>query len=822
MNSESLCLALMRADTEAEVIRLLRGGGYWDHPRAWRPIGDVENNFSTIGNQQSEAVAALIEKIVNGVDSRLIDACLSTGVDPADSAKVPRSIREAVARFFEGRTLVKEHDGRIAEWTDKRATEEGRLLTVAATGHMPGSGRPSISIADQGEGQTADSFPDTFMSLQKSNRLRIPFVQGKFNMGGTGALQFCGHEHKVQLVVSRRSPALVPGGHNPRDAQWGFTIVRREPPSGGAKNSVFTYLAPIGASETNYGKILTFSADEWPIFPEADDKVRDAYARSSTHGSLIKLYEYDWQGPKSNIVYSGDGLLRRIDVGLPELALPVRLFECRPGYRGHSGSFATNALGLVARLDRDRGANLEPESPIGGVVALGGRQIKLRAYVFQPDKAKQYRNLRHGVVFHVNGQMHGAFTVDFFRRKAVNMGYLADSLLVVADCTSIDGQMREDLFMNSRDRLRDTDMSRKVESSLESFLKNEPTLRELQNRRRQAALNRRLQDDKPLADVLQGILESNPMLAKLLLQGLSLSAPFPPAGGTGTGTAGKFEGKRFPTFFRLRGKKDNEPLVREAHLGTRVRVAFETNAEDDYFVRDDDPGAWNVRAKMSDDWADDGNWTTTDPKDGVAQLWIDELPAGITIGDRIDLLIEITDPSRIDAFVNSLTLVVQAPATGGRGDGKRTKSANTGKGEKGDGSTLALPEVARVTEEQWKLHGFNEESALKVVAVSESADDATDVYDFCVNVDNKYLRIGQKEGRQPADLLEKQFMYGLVLVGLSLLQDHQRHVGRGQSNNANTDGVENIEATVATTTRALAPILLPLIEVIGGLSAEEA
>ena len=28
---------------------------------------------------------------------------------------------------------------------------------------------------------------DTFLSLNKNNKLRIPFVQGKFNMGGTGA-----------------------------------------------------------------------------------------------------------------------------------------------------------------------------------------------------------------------------------------------------------------------------------------------------------------------------------------------------------------------------------------------------------------------------------------------------------------------------------------------------------------------------------------------------------------------------------------------------------------------------------------------------------
>ena len=583
MSNDTLCMSLMRADTEAEVISILQSAGYWDNPFVWRPLGDDDNNFATIGNQQSEAIAALVEKIVNGVDARLIDACLQAGVNP-EGPDAPQSVREAVAHFFEGKAHPTDHDGRIAEWASSKATAQGRLLTVSATGYMPMAGKPSISIADQGEGQTPNSFPDTFMSLHRSNKLRIPFVQGKFNMGGTGALQFCGGESKVQLVVSRRDPALLGDIASERDRQWGFTVVRREPPTHGSRSSVFTYLAPVDNGIDPHA-VLSFAADEWPIFPEANDEVRDAYGRPAPYGSLIKLYEYEWQGTKSNIVSSAPGLLRRVDIGLPELALPVRLFECRPEYKGHSGSFATNALGLVARLDENRSENLEPESPIGGILALEGRQIKLRVYVFRPGKARQYRTARHGVVFSVNGQMHGAFREDLFRRQAVGMGYLADSLLVVADCSDIEGQAREDLFMNSRDRLRDTPLERRLEADLEAFLKNEKTLKELRNRRRQAALADKLQDDKPFADLLQELLKSNPMLSKLLFQGFRLPAPFPPGGGAIDSTTARFESKRFPTVFRFRGRKDYQPYTRSAFLGSKVNVSFETDAEDGYFVR---------------------------------------------------------------------------------------------------------------------------------------------------------------------------------------------------------------------------------------------
>ena len=63
------------------------------------------------------------------------------------------------------------------------------------------------SIIDKGEGQNPSRMADTFLSLNDSNKLRIPFVQGKFNMGSTGALQFCG-ENNIQLLISKRDPKI--------------------------------------------------------------------------------------------------------------------------------------------------------------------------------------------------------------------------------------------------------------------------------------------------------------------------------------------------------------------------------------------------------------------------------------------------------------------------------------------------------------------------------------------------------------------------------------------------------------------------------------
>jgi len=70
--TKKLCLDLLHADSEGEVIEILRRIGFWDDPKVWRLYGDKEGNFAQAGNQQALPEAALVEKIVNCCDSRLM------------------------------------------------------------------------------------------------------------------------------------------------------------------------------------------------------------------------------------------------------------------------------------------------------------------------------------------------------------------------------------------------------------------------------------------------------------------------------------------------------------------------------------------------------------------------------------------------------------------------------------------------------------------------------------------------------------------------------------------------------------------------------
>lgn len=267
---QALCMALLHADAGSDVIAILQSAELWDDPTAWRDLGDEPENYSTVGNQQSRAEQALVEKLVNAMDTKLIAACRQAGIDPT-APTAPQTMAKAREQFFGDQTQI------------------APSITVAATGARSPKNM-SLSIADDGEGQTPSAMPHTILSVMKGSKKFIPFVQGRFHMGGTGVLEFCGTEFNLQLVISRRNPLLLsePLEH-PSDGDWSFTIVRRnDPQPGSPKGSSYVYLAPGPIGDDDRRGLLHFSASSLKMFPDKNE----AYARDAEWGTLFKLYEY--------------------------------------------------------------------------------------------------------------------------------------------------------------------------------------------------------------------------------------------------------------------------------------------------------------------------------------------------------------------------------------------------------------------------------------------------------------------------------------------------------------------------------------------------
>ncbi len=828
-NSEikELCISLMKADTEDDVIISLKSASYWDNPQLWRFYGDIEKNYSEIGNQASRFDAALVEKLVNSVDARLMNECLVRGIDP-EGPNAPQTLREAVATFFEEATNPKSSmAGRIKNWTNSKRTEIARGITLIATGATAREGNFSLTISDRGEGQTPEMMPFTLLSLPAvagSNKIRIPFVQGKFNMGGSGVLRFCGRNN-LQLILSRRNPKILGTKHsNPPDLQWGFTVVRRENPEGTRRSSVYTYLAPLGTEANNgRGGVLRFSANKMPIFPEG----REPYARESEWGTLIKLYEYSATGYKTHILRK-DGILERLDLLLPDVGLPIRLHECRPGYRGHEGSFENTLNGLSVRLDDDRGENLEADFPSSCSISALGNQMTATIYALKKGRAGTYRR-NEGIIFTVNGQTHGQFTTDFFRRKNVGLSYLSDSLLVTVDCSQLPVREREDLFMNSRDRLSGTgELREEIERALEDMLKHHEGLRALKEQRRHEQIESNIDNAKPLEDILRSLIERYPSLSGLFLPGKSVANPFKTIK-VKSGN-GQFKGKVYPTYFKFKGKEYGEELHRDCHLNMRARVVFETDAANDYFSRDMNPGECLLYVVEGESRSSVQNYGIN-LHNGLATLSI-ELPDNTIEGDILYFEMVVTDPTRVDPFRNTLVVNVKEATETKGGRSKRRSPPSKQKGEEREQSAgIQPPKPMRVFEPDWLKHEpvFDQYTALRVKDAGDTGENGDgegelDVYDFFVNMDNvhllKYLKYDLKNDEK-TEITRTKFELGMVLVGLALLHQSNQIKKGGKAEGKEQAEEPNIEDQVAEVTKALAPFLLPMIDSLGALNENE-
>lgn len=790
MDNKQLALALARCENEVEVISLLEAEGLWNSPDNWRSFGDNDNNWSTIGNQQSEADAALVEKIVNSVDALLMKECMIRGIEPK-SDKAPRSIASALEMFF-GIT-----GGKIQNLTeaDRTGLAQNNII-LAATG--PDNVNPNIVIVDRGEGQSPKRMPDTILSINKSNKLKVPFVQGKFNMGGTGVLCFCG-EHNFQLIISRRCPDILTKDDETHNL-WGVTIVRRERPTkeNGLRSSKFTYL-----TEANHN-IISFEAEEGIEIIPTSKGMYD----TMEFGMYCKMYEYKMPSRlRTNINMN---LYSRLSMLLPNLAYPVYLDECRGKYKAHTLHRTLSGLNvrLSDQLAEGDTSNIEAKIPVSFMIE--GQKVDAAVYVFKKKNGldkngeerkvdlSQYRG-GEGILLTQNGQTHGSYDRKFYSRTSVGLSYLAEHLLTIVDCTGIDEATREELFMNSRDRTRSSTFATKLESFLEEYLKDNPTLKEIQQRRREEAISDKLDDAKPLEDVLSSVFKSSSVLSRLFVLGKKLQNP------TNLGPAPQaeeFVGKYNPTYFTIyRKKADDDTLyVKEAQLERKFRVRFKTDANNDFFTREKYQGEYLLTRGTGQ-----GEDHILHLHNGIATLNV-ELPEDAKVGDVYRYKFSVTDTNVDREFVSEFEIhVVENQETTG-GNGKRIPPD----GEENDRKTLSptgisLPTVTEVHKEEWEEYDFTKESALCVKKID-------DVFDFFVNMDNIHLQteikpIAKNEGKMR--LLKARYKYSMVLLGLGVLGYHNNHKEQ-------EDGEEESpEEEIKRISEMISPVILPIIDVLG-------
>lgn len=649
---ERLFWKLYRAATEEDVNSVVS-----EHPEVfsptgnWKPYGGNKNNFGVVENQQANPIAALIEKITNSIDSILTKRCYEEGIAPKSSA-APQSVDEAVRRFFPD----------SKHW-DLPQAERKQAENIQIVAHGPRM-NTSLVIYDDGEGQRPDDFASTFLSLLTGNKNDIPFVQGKYNMGGSGAIVFCGKK-RYQLVASKR----YDGGN------FGFTLVRKHPlskaESGKVKNTWYEYLT-IG------GKIPQFPIDELAL---------GLRGRNFKTGTVLKLYSYQLP-PGSRSVISRD-LNQSINEYLFEPALPVFTIDNNQRYPDDRNT-ERSLYGLKRRLENSseyiHASFSEDVSDWGG--------FKITCYVFNfraGDKGskdtkaairREFFKNNMSVLFSLNGQVHGSYSYEFVSR-ALKFNLLKEHVLIHVDCSNLEHGFRSELFMASRDRMKGGGESSELRGKVAEVLKR-GQLKEIHNHFR----SRIAGGEGDTGQLLKEFSKNLPLdseLTKLLKHTMNLKnieKGKPKDDSRKSPSKAKpeqkpYEGLRFPATFNVNTRQRDEGIpVVQIPKGIGSSIRFNTDVADDYFDRVEEPGKlelalaeYNQRGKRKgskpqpDEIGELLSVSIASPKNGTIKVHTKPL-SDLQVGDSIKIRANLTNPVGDDLEQLFWVKIVDKPQAG--------------------------------------------------------------------------------------------------------------------------------------------------------------
>lgn len=710
---QTMFLKLFNARNTEELDALIENDSTLSKAE-WKHYGGIENNLGTFRAQQNNSVAALIEKITNGIDSILINKCIEHGIDPK-SEEAPKTMKDAINYFFGINN---------GQWKDdfsaKERKEIASNLQVVASGNK--SDQPNITIYDNGEGQHPEDFARTFLSLHSNNKINIPFVQGQFNMGSAGAVIFCAGKH-YQLIASKK--AFSEDG---KSNQFGFTLVRKhqfesKDEEEKTKASWYEYL-------TIDGDIPSFDLDETGID-------LGLVKRNFQSGSLVKLYSY--QLPRNTRSVIAFGLWKELNQYLYDPAIPFLTFEDRrknDGSRMYNGNtFDKITFGNKTRIsDLEKEQRCETFSFKTDSHEIG--EMTIQAHVLSNDVNRNEYIGEKAVVFSVNGQVQGHFPRRFISQE-LGLNFIRDHMLIHVDCTKMRKSFREEIFMSSRDRLsKDSYETNLVKDKLIDILKSDEQLKDINDSRKDAI---RQNDNQEDADLLKQITSKIPMNKDLLklfqdkgdlrfLKGLGENNKSKAK--KKTKRERKYAPKFYPMVLDLISDKNvNIPLNRKGVW------TFETDAEDDFITRNEHPGKIQVLNVYSNENVTDSlDVNIIGPRNGLVKVEL--IPkANTEIGMKKNFIVTLESSEFLAQPIN---LEVVSSAL----DKKKKRKKDDDKDKNNQSS---LPNPSKIYKEQWDELQMTGEDVVKLGV--DTIEGQSVLSDVIINMDSDILS-GYMKGKR--------------------------------------------------------------------------
>lgn len=671
MTSEELCMALLRAESEAEVSNVLDEEAPQVGVISWRPLDNRETNFNVVTNQASTGAKALTELCTNMVDAILLRHTYDAGIEPT-SVAAPQSVTEAVRELVGLRGAPR---GVLAEVDDPAYLREyaESNLVIGVTG----AADPCFTFVDAGEGQHPDEFEHTFLSLSSGRKSKIPFVQGKYNMGSAGVLSFCGRRW-YKLVVSRWFDGSAP---------WGWSLVRRRPSDG----------PPVAEYLKLDGEIPRFERAELQPFVlgdgQPDDKVRRSF------GTIVKLYSYVL-GRAANFRTIREAL----NENLISTVLPFRLmdYRARPdpsrGGRRAQGVDERTVSGMdfqLRRLDEeDDTESVELASDPLHIAEIKDPElgaVRVQA-VPLPRKLPGWLTARRNRmrVYHaVNGQVQYKQGRDYISGRCRLPG-LKDRVVILVDASDLTESAHNDVWKGDRETIRQTEVGGHYELQVTEAVRGSISLKELQDRIRNEETEQLAKQAQ--VDLFQSVVSSDPHIAQLLPGGAVVRLPGlrRPGGGAAT-----YEGRYSPTFVDLVGGRLRESGV-DLEVDGRRRIRFKTDATNDWMTRPDNRGS--VRFVVQDG-RDVGFGFNAELTEGSLAVTIRATQDQVSVGETIEAKISLADDSMLLAVTDAVTFHVvesrQRPKSG-RGGGSRPRGEDD---EEGTSDERGLPTNRWITQD---------------------------------------------------------------------------------------------------------------------------
>ena len=797
-DARGICRRLLDAESEAQVQAVIDATPEMTDPDNWRFLDGRETNFNVTSNQASDGGKALTELMTNMVDAVLMKQAFLKGIDPKGS-KAPRTMHEAVDR------LVKRlRGGKLTNLDPK----DPWLLSFARTNLIIGvtgakskrAGLPCYTFFDNGEGQTPEKFESTFLSLSTGNKKDIPFVQGKYNMGSSGVLGYCGLRW-FKLIVSRRYD---------RSAPWGFTLMRKRP--GGGMPVAEYFVLPTG-------KIPTFEDDALYPFIKGNGKRYDG-AHLST-GTVIKLYDYQIG---SRFAGGFRGSREALNENLVETILPFLILDFRQTPDPKRGGDRAEGIDprrfcgmefLLLRSHNEAHDDDEEEAAGTGRLAVATNSYEeLGEVTISAIRLKRklpgWLASSNNRVFHaVNGQVQFKQTRGYLSQTC-GFPALKDRVIVIVDASNLSYEAHNEIWKGDREHVRDTIIGERYKDVVTAAIKESEALKALQQEVAQEELEQAAKSQRN--ELFQKLVNADPHLASLLNNRdpvITLPSPSTRAKGGSTGE-GKFEGKYSPTFVRFDEKTKQKgidlPINRTRPLSAR------TDAENGYLQRADNKGLLLVEPSPSKRFG-----IRTHLHDGRLTIYFEPVEAALKVGDTITFSVGLQDYSMPLPVEDTLTIRVVGEEKEPK---KQTKKGPPDSGDKGnkagavpDAPTHGLPRFVLLTRDghpvgnqdtqHWPA-GFTE---LDGGMIDDLGDQGT-VYK--INYDNTYhlkYRLSAR-GDIARDVVTEKYILGMRILMLGY-EHALRAKGKGEAVNGFAEFQDDFRRMAA---RGAASTVLALAE----------